>query len=132
MQGLESHPVAATLLQGFFGRSEQHFDVDVFGHPINESVRLGQARTASEDQPNTSVVTTVFPFTRVEVAEVVVVNLKLAQPSEQLGDVDIFFGGLYRKASKQTFGCEVFKRLLLRGRNRSHTPPCGLPPRSFC
>lgn len=70
--------------------------------------------------------------TNVKVTEQVVMDLQRAQSLEQLGDADVFFSSLDGEASKQPLRREVFKRLLLRGRNRSHTPPCGLPPLSFC
>ncbi len=59
-------------------------------------------------------------------------NLEFTQSLEKLGDVDIFFGGLYGKSSKETFCSEVFKRSLLLVCNRSHKLPSGLPQKFSC
>ena len=131
VQGLEAHSVASSLFQGLLGGCEKNLDVDVFRHTIDEPMRLEQARAAGEEVMDTSVVTRQLAFSRVEVAEQVVMHLERAQSLEQLGDMDVFFGGLYGKAPQQSLRREVFKRLFLRVRNCSHTPPCGLPPLFF-
>ena len=62
---------------------------------MDEPMCLGQARPTSEYQLDALIMAPKLSLAGIEVAEMVMRNLEFAQSFEELGDVNIFFGGLY-------------------------------------
>ncbi|WP_406869847.1 hypothetical protein [Paraburkholderia fungorum] len=73
---------------------QHHFQIDVFGHPFDQPMRLGQARTTAKNELN-------------------VPMLKFRQRMQGVSDVDIFLENEGREVSGQPFRGNRINKLFL-------------------